>query len=246
MHKESGKTDVWRGLLSVRFVLSAAILAVVALGLRPTMAALARYYAKESIGTKRPLQKFDTANLPDFQKDWKLRVGQTEDEVETEEYMIVNLVRKYPSQGPESAYLSVMYYNDPRDKVPHTPDVCYRQAGAIVKEKTTIQLDIPGISSQNTPIEATLVDLNTGPQDRIVVFFFVVEGKFRRTRQQVRWVLGMPGNKYSYFAKIEASTTYPKDGDPARAIEIVKKLLADAMPVLMDQYLPDTRQLGRR
>ncbi len=85
-----------------------------------------------------------------------------------------------------------------------------------------------------------------GPGNRIVIFFFVVEGKFRRTREQVRWVLGVPGNKYCYFAKIEASATYPKDGDPAKAIGIAKKLLAESVPVLMDQYLPDTRQLDRR
>ncbi len=246
MHKESSKTVVWRGLLSVRFVLSAVILAGAALGLRPGMAVLGKYYAKESIGTKRPLRKFDAANLGGFQKEWNLRVEETEDEIETEEYVIVILDRKYPSEGLKSAYLSVMYYNDPRDKVPHTPDVCYRQAGAIVKEKTTIQLDIPGISSQQTPIEATLVVLNTGLRNRIVIFFFVVEGKFRRTREQVRWVLGMPGNKYCYFAKIEASATYLKGGDPTRAIGITKKLLAESMPVLLDQYLPDTRQLGRR
>lgn len=246
MHQESSKTEVWRGLLSVRFVLSAVILAAAALGLRPGMAALGKHYAKESIEIKRSLTKFDTANLPGFQKEWKLRMEITEDEIETEEYVIVILDRKYPSEGLKSAYLLVTYYNDPRDKVPHTPDVCYRQDGAIVKGKTTIQLDIPGISSQQTPIEATLIVLNTGHENRIVVFLFVVEGKVRRTRDQVRWVLGMPGNKYCYFAKIEASATYPKDGDPTKAIEIARKLLAESLPVLMDQYLPDTRQLGRR
>ncbi len=246
MHEESSKTDVWRGLLSVRFVLSAVILAAAALGLRPGMAVLGKYYAKESIGTKRSLRKFDAANLAGFQKEWKLHTEETKDDIETEEYVIVALDRKYPSGGPKSAYLFVTYYNDPRDKVPHTPDVCYRQAGAIVKRKTTVHLDIPGISSQQAPIEATLVVLNTGPIDRIVIFFFVVEGKFRSSREQVRWVLGMPGNKYCYFAKIEASAIYPKDGDPTKAIDISKKLLAESMPILMDEYLPDTRQLGRR
>jgi hypothetical protein len=245
MHKERGKIDVWRGLLSVRFVLSAVILAAAALGLRPGMAVLGKYYAKESIGIKRSLRKFDAANLPGFEKEWKFRMETREDEIGTEEYVLVILDRKYRSEGLESAYLLVTYYNDPRDKVPHTPDVCYRQEGAIVKKKTTIQLDIPGISSQETPIEATLVVLNTGHENRIVIFFFVVEGEFRRTRQQVRWVLGMPGNKYCYFSKIEASATYPKDGDPTRAIGITKKLLAESVPVLLDQYLPDTRQLGR-
>ncbi len=246
MHQESGKADVWRGLLSVRFVLSTVILSAAALGLRPGMAALGKYYAKESIEIKRSLRKFDTANLAGFQKEWKLRMEETEDDIGTEEYMIVDLDRKSPSKDLGSSFLFVTYYNDPRDKVPHTPDVCYRQAGAVVKEKTTIQLDIPGISSQQTPVEATLLVLSRAFENRIVIFFFVVEGKFRRTREQVRWVLAMPGNKYCYFAKIEAIASYPKDGDPTGAIEVVKQLLAESMPVLMDQYLPDTGQLGRR
>ncbi len=246
MHKESGKTDVRRRLLSVRFVLSAVILAAAALGLRPGMAVLSKYYAKETIGVKRSLRKFDVANLAGFQKEWELRMEETEDDIGTEEYAIVKLGRKYPSEDLESAYLLVTYYSDPRDKVAHTPDVCYRQAGAIVKAKTAIQLDIPSISSQQTPVGATLVDLNVGPGNRIVIFFFVVEGKFRRTREQVRWVLGTPGNKYCYFAKIEASATYPKDGDPTKATELARQLLAEATAVLLDQYLPDTSQLGRR
>ncbi|MCD6392672.1 MAG: hypothetical protein J7M40_04110 [Planctomycetes bacterium] len=246
MHKESGKSDVRRGLLSVRFVLSAVILAAAALGLRPGMAMLSKYYAKETIGMKRSLRKFDTTNLAGFQKEWKLRTEETADEIGTEEYVIVMLARKYPSEGLKTAYLTAMYYSDPRDKVAHTPDVCYRQAGAIVKAKTAIQLDLPGISSQQTPVQATLVDLKVGTGNRIVIFFFVVEGKFRRTREQVRWVLGMPGNKYCYFAKIEASATYPKDGDPSKATEIARQLLAESTPVLLDQYLPDTGQLGRR
>lgn len=246
MHKERGKTDVRRRLLSLRFVLSAVILAAAALGLRPGMAALGKYYSKESIEIKRSLRKFDTADLAGFQKEWKLRLETTEDDIGTEEYVIVRLDRKSPSEDLESGYLLVTYYNDPRDKVPHAPDVCYRQAGAIVKKKTTIKLDIPGISPQQTPVEAVLLTLSAGLENRIVIFFFVVEGKFRRTREQVRWVLGMPGNKYCYFAKIEATTIYRKDSDPTKAIAVAKKLLAESVPVLIDQYLPDTRQLGRR
>lgn len=246
MHKESGKTDVWRGLLSVRFVLSVVILVAAALWLRPGMAALGKYYAKESIEIKRSLRKFDAASLAGFQKEWKLRMEETEDDIGTEEYVVLILDRKSPSEGQGSGYLLVTYYNDPRDKVPHAPDVCYRQAGAIVKENTTIQLDIPGISSQQTPVEATLLIFDVGREEQVLIFFFVVEGKFRRTREQARWVLGMPGNKYCYFAKIEAGANYPKDGDPTEAIGIAKKLLAESVPVLMDQYLPDTGQLGRR
>jgi hypothetical protein len=230
----------------VRFVLSAVILAVAALGLRPGMSALSKYYAKETIGVKRSLRKFDAANLAGFQKEWNLHTEETKDDIGTEEYVIVELDKKHLSKDLQSAYLLVTYYSDPRDKVAHTPDVCYRQAGAIVKAKTAIQLDIPSISSQQTPVQATLVDLNVGLANRIVIFFFVVEGKFRRTREQVRWVLGMPGNKYCYFAKIEASATYPKDGDPSKATEIARQLFAESMPVLLDQYLPDTGQLGRR
>ena len=228
---------------TIGFVLSAVLLAAAALGLRPAMAALGRHYTKEPARVRRPLREFDISCLSSFQEGWAAKLVETEAEIETEEYALVTLKNKYPTGGADSGYLLVTYYDNPRDKVPHSPDVCYRQAGGTVKQKTAVSLDIPGIQG---PVKATLLVMDMKLCDRVVVYLFVVEGEFRRTRGQVRWVLGVPDNKYAYFAKIEASFACPSGADPTVAIRTAERLLGESVPILMKEYLPDAGQLARR
>jgi len=230
----------------IGFVLSAGLLAAAALGLRPAMAALGRHYTKEPAAVRRPLRAFDLSCLSSFQEGWTAKLSETDAEIETEEYALVNLKNTYPAGGVDSGYLLVTYYDNPRDKVPHTPDVCYRQGGGIVKQKKTVSLDIPGLAPGQSPVKATLLVLDMKLCDRVVIFLFVAEGEFRRTRGQVRWVLGVPGNKHAYFAKIEASAACPRGTDPTEAIRTTERLVRESVPLLMKEYLPDAAQLARR
>jgi hypothetical protein len=233
-----------RSLLSARFLLSALILVLAASTLRPGIQALNKYYMKKPIEIRRPLKEFDASRLPSFQNGWTTSAvlpHELFEDIGTDEGVFILLDKEL-----QQADLLITYYSNPKDKVPHTPDVCYRQAGAIVRKMRNIELDIPELLPKYPKIKARLVVLQLPACNKIVIFLFCAEGKLRYSREQVRWIIGKPGNRYTYFSKIEAASNYPIGGDEDEAIETCKILLREALPVLLTEYFPDKKQLKAR
>ncbi len=245
MHKVKNTVSVGRSLLSARFLLSALILVLTAIGLRPAVQALSRYYTKKPIDIRHPLKEFDVSRLPSFRNGWELswRTALVED-LATDEYTHIILDKKF-GKGPKRAELFVTYYNNPQDKIPHIPDVCGRQEGGIVRKIKTIMLDTPQLGPDYPKIQANLLLFQFGRKiDLVLIYCLCVEGEFPHTRNQARWVLAKPGNRHTYFSKIEARTWI--GDDPAEAIEMCKTLLCEALPILTAEYFPDKEQLKRR
>lgn len=247
MYEDRNTVSVGRSLLSARFLLLVIILVLAAVGLRPGMLALAKRYEKEPIAIRRPLKEFDISHLPSFRDGWKFarRKAPIED-LGTDEYVQIAFTKENPSEDLLYAMLFVTYYSDPRDKVPHTPEVCNRQAGNIVKKMTTITIDTPELAPEHPQIKANLLILQRPRDNSADIYLFCVEGEFRRSREQVRWIIGKPGNRHVYFSKIEVAAAYPTGGDPTQAIEVCKKLLREALPILLAEHFPDKEQLKRR
>ena len=232
-----------RSFLSLKFLLAVIILVVAAIGLRPGMLALAKKYSKQSIAIRRPLKEFDASRMPSFRKGWKIKRHGVVDAVETDEYMHITFDREQSKQQPKHAELFVTYYNDPQGKVPHTPDVCSRQGGAILKKADTITIDTPELGSDYPQIRVRSLILGEPTYNLIEMYVFYVEGQFQHRREQVRWVIGKPGNKYMYFSKIDVAAVYPLGGDPAPATETCKKLMHEALPILLTEYFPTKQQV---
>ena len=248
MNKTTLTVSLGRSILSVRFGLSVIVLALAAAQLRPGIRVLARYYEKKPMPIRRPLDEFDISSLPSFSKGWKSTSGKVPviESLGTEEYALIVLEKTGPNPNHLPARLFVTYYNDPRDKVPHTPDVCGRQEGGVVKKMTTITIDTPELAPKYERIQAKLLIMKTREFDAVFIFCFFAEGKFRHTREQVRWILGKPGNRYTYFSKIEVLVPFRTSSEQADAVEKYKKLFREALPVLLTEYFPDTEQLTRR
>ncbi len=235
-----------RALFSAPFIASLVILAAAAAGLKPAMHALAQEYRKETIPIRKPLADFDMSRLPAFAGDWTFKHQRTVEDIETDEYAIIRLKCRTGGRGPSEAILFVTYYSKQGDKVPHTPDVCYRQGGAVIKKMTTIMIDTPSLGPEYKQIPANLLlfEMPNGT-NQAVIFFFCVEGQFRQTREQVRWLLNKPGNRFMYFSKIEASVNYPLNSAPAPAIELCKTILSEATVILAKEYYPSQAQIKR-
>jgi hypothetical protein len=240
-------SPVVRSLLSVRFLLAAAIFIFAATGLRPGMLALAKRYEKEPISTRRPLREFDPARLPSFRKGWDFTPSEKiDDDVGTDKFIFTALDRKDLNKQPGHANLFVTYYSEPRSKVPHTPDVCYRQGGFVVRQMTTIMIDTPKLAPDYPQTEAKLV-LFQAPKgyQQAVIFCFCVEGKLEHNRESVRWLIGKPGNRYTYFSKIESSVAFLAGQSPAKAVSLCKTLLGEALQLLIKEYFPREEDLKR-
>jgi len=232
---------------SMPFILTAGLLLAAAIGFQPGMKALSDYYGKKPIDLRRTLNQFDPSRLPSFQHGWKYGFHPaSETDVGTADYVHISFDNQDIDRGPKRAELFVTYYNNPQDKVPHTPEVCSRQAGAVVETMSTIEIEVPELGPDHSPIQARLLIIREKNYKMADIYVFCVEGKYRFTRDQVRWVLGIPGNQYSYFSKIEAATVFPLNGDPALALKTCKTILREALPILVTDFLPTKEQLRRR
>ncbi len=240
------KVDI-KPLISVRFLAVVIILTSSAAWLRPAMQKLSVYYEKTSVAIRRPLQNFDVSCLPSFEKGWEYkRLTAPVEDVDTDEYVHIAFLGGRHRLERTRAELFVTYYSDPRSKVPHTPEVCARQAGAVVRKLSTIMLDIPQLAPEHRRIEARIVFLEHQKFNAVVIYVFYVEGQFKYSREQVRWVMAMPGNRHVYFSKIEAAVRYPTDGDTEQVLPLCKQLICEAIPVLVAEYFPNKEQLRHR
>ena len=239
--KNKNILSVVPALLSGQFLLSAAVLTVVAIGLRPAVKALAEHYRKEPINIRKPLKEFDISRLPSFKSGWG-NSSIPPDDIETDEYVIIRFTREDLSKEPKEVVLFVTYYSDPLSKVPHTPDVCYRQGGATVREMKNIIVDIPSLP-ECPKVEVRLLLLQQQTYNQALIFSFYTDGEFKHNREQVRWMIGKPGNRHVYFSKIETVSSYPLDGDPGPAIDLCKKLFCETASVLVSEHFPTKEQL---
>ena len=119
-------------LLSLPFVACGVILVVAAIGLQPTLATVIKKFSKERIELRRVLDDFDVTSLPSFRIvpggggfDALFRRLYL-DSVGTKDVLRLLFEQRLGAQ-PDSTLddvtLMVSYYSDPRDTVPHTPEV---------------------------------------------------------------------------------------------------------------------------
>jgi hypothetical protein len=233
-------------LSDVRFFLTAVILILCAVVLTPAINNLSKNYGKKSAFIRKPLKDFDVSKLPSFKKDdWEFqKLDAPTKDMQTEEYIFLMFKTRH-AKTPSVAQLLVTYYNDPADKVGHTPDVCGRQAGYIVTETSTITIDMPQLAPDYDKIKANVLILSKEPYYLVDIFVFFAENKFRCTRQQVRWTLAMPGNYYTYFSKIETGAVYKDPWDKDKAIQTAVLLLQETLSELLANHFPTIQQITK-
>ncbi|MFC1676767.1 hypothetical protein ACFL3G_06860 [Planctomycetota bacterium] len=250
MHNDKKTAVVTRSILSAKFLLAVVIIVIAAAALRPGMIFLSAYYAKEAIDIQRPLSEFDMTRLPSFQGDWEYVFTTSKDDIETDEYARIHLGRKGAVED-ERAWLFVTYYSDPNSKIPHTPEVCYRQKGSIIKKLSTILIDTPLLAPKQPQVKAKLLIMEDSGLVIVLIYCFSVEAQIEDSREQARWIVGKPGNRYTYFSKVETSVYYSKgdasssDDKLTKSVEMCKKLFQEVFPILVKEYFPTSEQVRR-
>ncbi len=208
------------------------------------MKSLASHFAKESIALRQPLTEFDFSTLKSFRPSPnQSRPDFPLEALGTKQYLWKDMKMETPEPGVRNIWFFVSYYSNPRDKVPHTPEVCYRQAGAIINSSETMQLTIPDLNLDDEGIEARVLDLNQDGQRGVLAYFFCVNGKFCTDREQVRWSMSDLSSHYVYFAKIEVVVWLEDDSNAGPPT--CRKLLTEALPVLVGEHFPSAADLSR-
>lgn len=230
-----------RRFLSGQFILAAVILLACAVGLRPAIAGLIAAYSKEPIELRKKLDKLDLDKLPSWRRadEHRVQLHLAAGDVETED--VVSIVLEPESESlsqQEQAMLFITYYSDPRDRISHTPEVCYRQSGAVIQSLSTITIDTPELGPEYPQIEARLLDIDLIARRTVLAYVFVCNGKILCDREKVRFQIGWPGDSHIYFSKIEAISPCPTDDDYEAAVARVTGLLREALPVLINEHFP--------
>jgi len=128
-------------LLSIPFCLTVLFLLGAALFLRPAVNSLSKAYQKSPAKLRKSMKEFSPLSLPNFKTGWKISYQNAQiEDLGTDQYLHILFDRINKNVEPQHMELFLTYYNNPEDKVPHTPDVCSRQAGAVTKEISSIDL----------------------------------------------------------------------------------------------------------
>jgi len=229
------------------FVAALLILTVGALAIEPVMRTISKHYAKRSIPINKPFGEFDVSKLPTFGQGWKIGyIDQPDEELGTSEYMFIEFTRRLPDSQSEQVKLFASYYSDPKDKVPHTPDVCYPPQGAVITRMTPIELDIPDLPAEYGRVSLRYIEFKWPKRNEVVMYCFCVEGEIRYDREQVRWIMGKPGNRHTYFGQIMVGADYSHGSSPMAAAERCTSVLNEALPILLKDHYPAREQLRRQ
>ena len=127
----------------------------------------------------------------------------------------------------------------------------------MVRGIETVELEVMGLATGPETIEATLIEFTpvllvngeavaADPEAgwrQVVIYTFVCNGGFYGDREQVRWAIGKPGDKYTYFSKVEVESTCPPDGDFEKTRQQCKLMLAEALAALVNEHFPTRAQV---
>ncbi len=231
--------------LSFNFIFSCVILVFAATGLRPMLKSLSRHYKKDTIAINRHLKLLNPASLTSIAGSWDFEQrDQSVEDIGTSEYVYVKLKNFKNNALVVGGEFFVSYYSDPNNKVGHTPDVCYRQVGAVVEKISVVDIPVPGTSEK---IKANLIIFHW-PQYRfseVAIYNFRVEGTFKHSRHSVRMMLGKPGNRFTYFGQIKVGVYFPYKGDSVEAERQCKKIFAELACLVAEEYFPAKDQVKR-
>ena len=228
-------------LFASRLFLVSLVLLVAAGAVVPTLvASLQERFGKLPIEIRRTLHEFDVHAMPSFQFIEGVRViGSGPEWVGTEEMFTHAFEpREWDVAGGErpGVILFVTYYSDPNDTIPHTPEVCYRQAGGEVRRMITVPFEVPG--RDDGPFQAYALDIGVGDANYTVVYFFYHNGRIMHDRERLRFIMSMPGDRHTYFSKLESAIVRLPSLSFEDSIEPCLDLLIESLAELAGDHFP--------
>jgi hypothetical protein len=232
------------GLFRPGFVAVFVAVLAIGIGLPVGVRQLTAAARKEAIDIRVPLQQLRDDALPSFRLRRDLQIDTVGPEwLGTSEMIIVPLEPRDPQiaiAGDSAARLPTLfisYYSDPDETIPHTPEVCYDQAGASIRGVARVPITVAGRDDGPHEAKRIIAD-RTGTPTRVVLYVLYHNGKVLNDRQQVRRAMAIPGDTRTYFAKIEAVVPVGSTMSEDEAEATARRILEEAIPVVAAEHLP--------
>lgn len=239
----------WKTIADRRFAIGVIVAAVLAITVEPFAVSVGAQIAKVAVPVRKPIRQLDMDVLTGFRfvelVDPELKVS-----AESHEFFEGRFIPTDADiRDSAVAYLLVHYYTSDGSppKVPHTPEICYGQAGNQVTEmgSTSIPLDLPGSGAVDVAAKYVRMTNPNEPdnKDICVMYVFCVNGEFLDDREKARLILALPWNRAEYFAKIECVTNVPGPDRLDDAIKANARMLSHVIPELLDKHFPTQQML---
>lgn len=222
---------------------SLGLLAALAVAVPPVLGAVAARYEKEGVDLVRPFAELDRAALAPWELDVDLApVSEAEeawigaDEVLT---AVVTGGSEDASMGGGAAML-LTYFRDPTEAVTHTPEFCYLRAGC--EQLGRREVAMPEAYRDLAP-RAVEVEIRTAADVRLVTYVFWHDGRAFLSRESLRLARFLPGDRESYYAKIEVAQPFDPDAGPEarrRASRASLEFLGRLLRELDRAHFPET------
>lgn len=247
--------------ISPRYYVCVAILVVSALAMHSTATALGRYFSKQPLPLKKSLYLLDKSRLAPRYELAPIQPPPLTDEVVqnlgTPEYLDWHILDKSVdrSSAVHRARLFVTYYTGQPDLVPHNPKECLSAAGFTLARETDTDVEVPLPGRDALRIPVSVLEFETPQRSRFsagdgsgapprltVAYFFLANGSYVTTRDQVRVRTSSLFDRYAFYSKIELSFTDAGGAKLAtrdQTIEAVRPLLGKLMPVLLSEHYQD-------
>ena len=224
------------------FTTGFALLALAAIFLSPAAAEVTSIVAKKAVAIRKPIDQFDKSVLTNFK--FMNSLAHASDVIaDTDEFLEWRLSPNDPATTKcDDLYLQVYYYTQDGKPpiVPHTPEVCYRQTGDVVRSLTAEQISIQLDNGDTREVPIKVVDLLQTQSGHnlpcCILYTFCVNGEFLNDREWARLKLAMPWNREIYFAKIEVFVQVDPASGFDKALDAGRQVMEQTLPELLDRH----------
>lgn len=247
-----------RGWASWRYYCCLGVLVVCAASMQSVQRFVQVHFQKQRLELKNPLHALRTSELAPEYELHAIQPPPLDTDVQealgTSEYINWLLVSRDKDRRDPThlARLFVSYYTGKPDMVPHEPRECLWASGWKLVEENLEYVEVFRGLEEPVRIPVAVLDfervdvlgasvLDENAQRLTVLFFFLANGKYVTTRNQVRLALSNLWDRYAYYSKIEVDfiSDSGAHADRAASLEAIRPLLQKLMPILWADHYPD-------
>ena len=242
------------------FLACVVVLVGAIIGAGPVAERLKIVLRKEAVPLRRPLNKLDKAILGPYRFTRAYALDQAVvDALGTDVYIDWEFKdRKAKDKTAlRRVRLFVTYYTGQPDLVPHVPDECYQAAGYTLLERGNTHVDVPSVGAKDDRLPVRLLGFEQKSEGLFsaargtdngrvyVLYFFLTNGRFVTTRNQVRVQTANLTQRYAYFAKFEVKFTSDtgKAANESESLAAMQKLMRTVLPVFLGDHFADWEAL---
>ncbi len=242
--------------ISPRYVVCVGLLLASALTMQAAARWFEAHFRKAPVELLKPLYAIDLKRLaPDYLPHPEPAPTLSEDTIQTlgtREFVHLRLVdTRLPRSDPASvADVFISYFTGKPDMIPHRPEECIVASGAILSESATLSLGLAGVKApqDRVPLRSLTFEIPQRGLQFEVLYLFHVNGRFRTTRDEVRFAQANIFDRYAYYMKVELrfySYDQTRAANRAQSAPAAERLLGRLLPLLFSEHIPDWEVLNR-